>query len=87
MKGVYYSDIIIFNGLPQAIKDISRKPNKFKIALKHFLPTHTFYSVDDSVNKQQYFTFIVFILSCHLTLYSYIKILCIYSLSIALLLH
>jgi len=26
---------------PKAIKDISSKPNKFKIALKHFLYTHS----------------------------------------------
>jgi hypothetical protein len=51
-KGVYYSDIIIFNGLPQAIKDISRNPKKFQIALKHFLHTHTYYSVDEFFNKQ-----------------------------------
>jgi hypothetical protein len=44
-KWVYFSDITIFNSIPKAIKDISRKPNKFKIALKHFLHTHTFYSI------------------------------------------
>ena len=27
-KGVYYSDIKIFNGLHKAIKDISSKPKK-----------------------------------------------------------
>jgi hypothetical protein len=41
-KGVYYSGIKIFNALPKAIKDISSKPNKFKIALKHFLYAHSF---------------------------------------------
>jgi len=46
-KGVYYSDIIIFNGFRQAIKDTSRKLNNFKIALNHFLHIHTFYSVDE----------------------------------------
>jgi len=43
-KGVYYSGIKVFNSLPKAIKDITSKPNKFKIALKHFLHTHQFYS-------------------------------------------
>jgi hypothetical protein len=33
-KGVCYSGIKIFNGIPKAIKDISSKPKKFKIALK-----------------------------------------------------
>jgi hypothetical protein len=36
-KGVYYSGIKIFNGLPKAINDVSSKPNKFKIVLKHFV--------------------------------------------------
>ena len=30
----------LFSGLPKAIKDICSKPKKFKVALKHFLPTH-----------------------------------------------
>jgi hypothetical protein len=45
-KGVYYSGMKIFNGLPKAIKDISSRPEKFKIALKHYLLTHSFYSLD-----------------------------------------
>jgi len=43
-KEVYYSGIKIFNSLHKAIKDISSKPKKFKIALKHFLHTHLFHS-------------------------------------------
>jgi len=46
-KGVYYSGINIFNGLPKAIKDISSRPKKFKIALKHYLLTCSFYSLND----------------------------------------
>jgi hypothetical protein len=45
-KGVYYSGITIFKGLPKAIKDISSKPKKFKIPLKNHLLTHSFYSLD-----------------------------------------
>jgi len=41
-KGVSYSRFKIFNGLPKAIKDLSSKPKKFKIALKHCLLTHSF---------------------------------------------
>ena len=37
--GVYYSGIKIFNDLPKAIKDITSKPKKFKIALKRYLLT------------------------------------------------
>jgi len=46
-KEVYYPGIKIFNGLPKAIKDISRRPKKLIIALKHFLHTHSFYSLDE----------------------------------------
>ena len=51
-KGVYYSDIIIFNGLPKAIMDISSKPKMFEIAPKHYLLTHSFYSADEFFSKQ-----------------------------------
>jgi hypothetical protein len=50
-KEVYYSGIKTFNGLPKAIKDISSKPYKFKIALKH-LYTHSLYTSDEFFNKQ-----------------------------------
>ena len=49
-KGVYYSGIKVFNGLPRALKDISSKPDKFKIALRKFLKT--FYSLDEFFDKQ-----------------------------------
>ena len=45
-KGVYYSVIRIFNSLPKAITDISSKLKKFKIALKSYLLTQSFYSSD-----------------------------------------
>jgi hypothetical protein len=51
-NGVCYSGIKIFNGLPKAIEDISSKPKKFKIALKHYLLTHSFYSLDEFFSKQ-----------------------------------
>ena len=51
-KGVYYSGIKNINGLPKAMKDISSKHNKFKVALKHFLHTHWFYSLDEFFNKR-----------------------------------
>ena len=51
-KGVYYSGIKIFNGLPKAVKNICSRPNKFKTSLKHFLPTHSFHSLDELFNKQ-----------------------------------
>jgi len=41
-----------FYGLLKAIKDISSMPKKFKIALKHSLLTHSFYSLDELFSKQ-----------------------------------
>jgi hypothetical protein len=43
----YYSGVKVFNSLPKTLKDISNKPGKFKIALKHFLQTHSFYCFDE----------------------------------------
>jgi hypothetical protein len=34
------------------LQDISNKPGKFKIALKHFLQTHSFDSLDEFFDKQ-----------------------------------
>jgi len=60
-KGVYYSGIKIFNGFSKATKDISSKPKKVKIALKHYLLTHSFYSLDEFFSKQQHVTLTEFI--------------------------
>jgi len=51
-KEVYYSGINIFDSLPKGIKDISSKPKKFKIALKHYLVMHSFYNLDELFSKQ-----------------------------------
>ena len=53
-KGVYYSGIKVFNGLPRTLKDISSKPGKFKIALRKFLQTGSFYSLDEFSDNQWY---------------------------------
>ena len=52
MKGVYYSGIKLFNGLPKAIKDISSKPGRFKTALKHCLLTQSVYSLYELFKQQ-----------------------------------
>jgi hypothetical protein len=44
--------IKVFNSLPRALKDISRKPGKFKTALRGFLQTHSFYSIEEFFDKQ-----------------------------------
>jgi hypothetical protein len=35
-KGVYYLGVKVFNSLPKTLTDISNKPGKFKITVKHF---------------------------------------------------
>jgi len=51
-KEIYYSGLKVFNGLPRALKDISSKPGKFKVALRKFLETHSFFSLDELFDKQ-----------------------------------
>jgi hypothetical protein len=46
-KGAYCAGIKIFNILPPSLKTISDKKEKFKVALKRYLNTHTFYYVHD----------------------------------------
>jgi len=46
-KGVYYSGIKIFNSLPQDIKMYIDNPRTFKKAVKKFLYTNSFYSLNE----------------------------------------
>jgi hypothetical protein len=51
-RGVFYSGIKIFYAVPTTIKDIYGNSKKFKVALKHYLLTHSFYNLDKfSVNR------------------------------------
>ena len=45
-KGAYYSGIKLFNQLPQKIKYLANETKLFKPALKRFLISHSFYSVE-----------------------------------------
>jgi len=51
-RGVFYSGIEVFNVLPSSIKDISSNHRKFKVALKHYLLTHSFYNLDEFFSEQ-----------------------------------
>ena len=42
-KGVLYSGIKVSNALPATLKDISSNPKQFKVALKRYLLSHSFY--------------------------------------------
>ena len=46
-KGAYYSGIKIFNKLPLEIKNVAGNQKKFKIALKKFLHTYSFYTIEE----------------------------------------
>jgi hypothetical protein len=46
-KGVYCTGIKLFNNLPPTIKSLNHYIKVFKSALKDYLLTHSFYSVDD----------------------------------------
>jgi len=43
--------IRIFNSLPTDIKNLPDNSKKFKIALKNFLYSHSFYTLDECFNR------------------------------------
>jgi len=51
-KGVYYFGIKLYTKLSLKIKCLSNNSRQFKIAQKEFLLTHTFYSVDEFILRQ-----------------------------------
>jgi hypothetical protein len=46
-KSTYYSGINIFNNLPSSLKSLMNEKAEFKVALKRYLNTCSFYSVDE----------------------------------------
>jgi hypothetical protein len=46
-KHTYYSGINIFSNLPSSLKSLVIEKAKFKVVLKRYLNTHSFYSVDE----------------------------------------
>jgi hypothetical protein len=46
-KGTYYLGIKIFNNFPLEITNAAGNQKKFKIALKKFLYTYSFYSMEE----------------------------------------
>jgi hypothetical protein len=49
-KGVYYTGIKVFNGLPVSMKELSTSTQQFKQELKNFLFYHSFYTLDEYLN-------------------------------------
>jgi len=48
-KSAYYAGIRIFNILLSNLRSLTNKKAQFKVALKRYLNTHSFYSVDEFV--------------------------------------
>jgi ABC-type transporter Mla maintaining outer membrane lipid asymmetry ATPase subunit MlaF len=46
-QGAYYSGLKIFNNLPLEIKIVADNQKKFKRALKKFVSTYTFYTMEE----------------------------------------
>jgi hypothetical protein len=52
-KGAYYSGINIFNNLPMVIQNDADNLKKFKLTLKQFLYTYSFYTLEEYFNQSQ----------------------------------
>jgi hypothetical protein len=55
------SGIKIFNNLPSSLKSLKNEKAEFKVALKRYLNTHSFYSVDEfllSKNDSSFWRFV-----------------------------
>jgi hypothetical protein len=50
LKGAYYLGIKIYNHLPGELKQISNDPKSFEPALKRFLHTNCFYTLNEYFN-------------------------------------
>jgi IS1 family transposase len=65
-KSAFYTGIKIFNTLPSSLTSLVNKKSQFKVALKRYLNTHSFYSVDEFLMLKNdawciYKSFLVFI--------------------------
>jgi hypothetical protein len=65
-KSAFYTGIKIFNTLLSSLTSLVNKKSQFKVALKRYLNTHSFYSVDEFLMFKNdawciYISFIVFI--------------------------
>jgi hypothetical protein len=64
-KGVYYAGIKLFNNLPPSIRSLSHNMKTFKLALKEYLLSHSFYSiVEFTSTKNSQLLQTVVMLSC-----------------------
>jgi hypothetical protein len=52
-KDIVYFGINIFNRLPPRILEVKNEPSKCRVALRKYLLTHPFYSVDKSLSSSR----------------------------------
>jgi hypothetical protein len=50
-KGVYHTAVKVFNGLPYNLKVNLTNTKKFKVKLKDFLYSNSFYSLEEFFNS------------------------------------
>jgi hypothetical protein len=53
-KGAYYGGIKLFNTLPDSIKSLNHDIRVFKPALKDYILSHSFYSVEELTSSENY---------------------------------
>ena len=75
-KGASYSGIKIFNNLPLEIKNVTGKQKKFKIALKKFLYTYSFYTMEEYLSH----SWIMYCFTKFLVILALILKFCLYTL-------
>jgi hypothetical protein len=52
-RGVYYSDVKLFNMLPNSISTLRTDKNKFRIALQRCLQKNSFYTIDEFIEHSR----------------------------------
>jgi hypothetical protein len=53
-RGVYYSGIKLFSSLTINIINLKNDKNQFRIALRSYLQTHSFYSVEELIVQSRH---------------------------------
>jgi hypothetical protein len=54
-KGVYYSEIKVFNSLPHDINELANEVIPFRNILRTFLLIHSFYNIDEYFNYKRHY--------------------------------
>jgi hypothetical protein len=70
-KSIYYAGITIFNNIPSDLKCLLNEEVRFKVALKQYLNTHSFYSFDEYLLSRKQLMYL-WIALCVATVYSWV---------------